>query len=274
MMKRLALLVLSALWLAGPCDLAFAQSTTRLCFPTVITGSGKTSCVNVDTNNPLPTTATLSAAGGINVTVTNTVATAAVVTCANCATASVSGTLTVQNLAAGSNLNVLDTNSAALLSAVQSAIPAGTNAIGTVTIQNASGSAIGTVTVQNANSSAPVFGQLVPGTTLGWTSVLVNGITTTVTTVKSSAGKVSKLYCYNPNSSVAYVQVFNATPSSVTLGTTTPLGSYGIPATNAAGYAMATLGENYSAAISVAATTTVKGLTAPSTALDCNVSYN
>lgn len=273
MMKRLALLVLSALWLAGPCDLAFAQSTTRLCFPTVITGSGKTSCVNVDTNNPLPTTATLSAAGGINVTVTNTVATAAVVTCANCATASVSGTLTVQNLAAGSNLNVLDTNSAALLSAVQGAIPAGTNAIGTVTIQNASGSAIGTVTVQNVNTSSPVISRSVPGTANGWTSVLLNGLTTTVTTVKNGAGNMAKLYCYNPNSSVAYVQVFNATPTGVTLGSTTPLGSFAVAATSIGGFG-SNIGDSYSTAISVAATTTVKGLTAPSTALDCNVSYN
>lgn len=240
-----------------------AGSQAILCvFNTVapVLTNGQVGFVNCDDAGQLKTTASLSASA-LSVTVTNTVASPAVVTCANCSTGSFSAdAVTIVNSLA-SPANTLDANSAALLSAVQSAVPAGTNAIGTVTVQNSS-------------ASNPVFSQLVPGTTNGWTSVLLNGLSTTVTTIKSSTGKLAKVYCYNPNSSVAYVQVFNATPSNVTLGTSTPLGSYGIPATNAAGFAMSTLGENYSLAISVAATTTVKGLTAPSTAIDCSVSYN
>jgi hypothetical protein len=257
MMKRL-LLVLAALWLAAPVP-SHAQSVTKLCFPATGLTATRTSCVPVDSSNPLPTTATLSAAGGINVTVTNTTGSPVQVSNPNGFGGTISGTLTVQNLSAGSNLNVLETNSAAILSAVQASIPAGTFAIGTVTIQN--------------TPSAQVYNQIVPGTTNGWLTALLNGLTTTVTTVKSTAGKVAKLYCYNPNSSVAYVQVFNATPSSVTLGTTTPASSYGIGATSIGGFG-SNIGDGFSSAISVAATTTVKGLTAPSTALDCNVSYN
>lgn len=72
-MKRLALLAIAALWLAVPSH-SQAQSLTRLCFPATGLTATRTSCINVDANNPLPTTATLSAAGGINVTVTNTTA--------------------------------------------------------------------------------------------------------------------------------------------------------------------------------------------------------
>lgn len=259
-MKRLALLALAALWLAAPIP-SHAQSLVKICFPTNLTASGgKQSCQEVTSSNPLPSSASISLGSGLNVTVTNTVGSPAVVTCANCSSASVAGTLTVQNLAAGSNLNTLETNSAAILSAVSAAIPAGTNTIGTVT-------------VQNSNASAPVFVQQSPGTANGWTPLLLNGLSTTVTTVKNGTGKLAKLYCYNPNSSVAYIQVFSLTPTGVTLGTTTPTNSYGISATSIGGFG-SSLGDNYSNAISVAATTTVKGLTAPSTALDCNVSFN
>lgn len=289
-MKRILLLILAALWMAAPSG-AFAQSVTRLCFPTNLTASGgRTSCQVVDANNPLPSSATISLGSSINVTPNNLASAPLFVTNPNGfggGTTSGSVFSTITNTTSGPvfvsspngfgggtvsggpfnvtitntvPLNVSETNSAAILNAINAAIPAGTNAIGTVT-------------VQNSNANNPVYVQQTPGTSGGWTPLLLNGLSTTVTTVKNTAGKLAKLYCYNPNSSVAYVQVFNITPSSVTLGTTTPLNSYGIGQTSIGGFG-SSVGDNYSTAISIAATTTVKGLTAPSTALDCNVSYN
>jgi hypothetical protein len=110
----------------------------------------------------------------------------------------------------------------------------------------------------------------VPATTNGWTPYLANGLTTTVTTVKSSAGELGAYHCLNPNSSAAYVQIFDA--SSVTLGSTTPVLSLGIPATSG-GNLEWTIGLHFATAIKVAATTTATGSTAPSTAVDCNFAY-
>lgn len=123
----------------------------------------------------------------------------------------------------------------------------------------------GTFAVQNTPSLA---------TASGWTPKLLNALTNTAVAVKASAGQLAKLYCYNPNSSVAYVQVFNIASGSVTVGTSTPLQSYAIAPTNTGGFALSGIGDQYGTAISVAATTTATGGSAPSTALDCNVSYN
>ena len=112
------------------------------------------------------------------------------------------------------------------------------------------------------------------GTTNGWTPKLANGLTTTVLSVKSSAGQISTLQCYNPNSTQAYVQIFNIASGSVTLGTSTPALSIPIAPTSTGGLALANPGINFSTAISIAATTTATGSTAPSTALDCNVVFN
>lgn len=107
-----------------------------------------------------------------------------------------------------------------------------------------------------------------------WTPKLLNGLSNTAVAIKASAGQLAKLYCYNPNSSVAYIQVYNVAAASVTVGTTTPLQSYGIPATQAAGFSLAFGGDTYTTAISAAATTAATNGTAPSTAVDCNVTYN
>ncbi len=111
-------------------------------------------------------------------------------------------------------------------------------------------------------------------TTGGWTPILLNNLLTTVNAIKASAGQLGKLFCYNPNASVAYIQTWNLTTGAVTVGTTTPTNSYGIPATTSAGWIMPVTGDQYSTAISVAATTTAKGATPPTTGVDCNASYN
>jgi hypothetical protein len=97
--------------------------------------------------------------------------------------------------------------------------------------------------------------------------------TTTVQTVKPSSGAVTGWYIYNPNSTVAYVQFFDvAGGTGVTLGTTTPVLTIGIPATAAANLVDGT-GLAFARGIKVAATTTATGSTAPSTGLDANIFF-
>lgn len=250
MMKRLSIVVLAALCLAVACDMSHAQTPAKLCFPTGTTGSGKApSCQDVTATNPLPTTASISLGSAVNVTVVNTVGVPVFVSNPNGFGGTINGTLTVQNLAAGSNLNTLDTNSAAILAAVQAAIPAGTNLIGQVT----------------ATNIAQLAG--------GWTTITVANMLSPANAIKATPGQLAKLYCYNPNATVAYVQVFNTASGSVTTGTTKPAQFYGIPATNAAGFSMSPVGDQYTVAISAAATTTATGLTAPNTGLDCSFSF-
>lgn len=104
----------------------------------------------------------------------------------------------------------------------------------------------------------------------GVSSYTRSGLSTTVQTVKSSAGLVYGWVIYNPNTSVAYVQVFNTT--SVTLGTTAPLYSIPVPASQQVS-AFNPVGITHSTAIAIAATTTMSGSTAPTTGLDVNFFY-
>src|SRR5712691_12463305 len=59
-----------------------------------------------------------------------------------------------------------------------------------------------------------------------------NAALTTGATVKSSAGNLYGWDIYNPNASVCFLQVFNATQANVTLGTTAPLFSIEVGATS------------------------------------------
>ena len=94
----------------------------------------------------------------------------------------------------------------------------------------------------------------------------------TVTNVKTSAGNVYAWSIGNPNSSVAYVQVFNALAVNVTLGTTTPSYSIPIPASSGSNFTIP-VPVGHSTAISVAATTTATGAVAPSSGLVVNIFY-
>ncbi len=111
----------------------------------------------------------------------------------------------------------------------------------------------------------------VPATSNGWTPFLDNAQSTTVTTVKGGAGELGAYHCLNPNSAPAYVQVFD-TSGTVTLGTTIPVLSLGLPASDG-GNLEWTMGIHFANAIKVAATTTATGSTAPGTAVDCNFAF-
>ena len=102
------------------------------------------------------------------------------------------------------------------------------------------------------------------------TPVLENALSTTVQTVTGSAGILDAYFCWNPNASVEYVQIFDIS-GTVTLGTSTPKWSIGIPPTS--GGNLSQMAINFANAIKVAATTTATGSSAPGTALDCNFSF-
>ncbi len=106
----------------------------------------------------------------------------------------------------------------------------------------------------------------VAGTSGGWSVSSQTALTNTDVAVKASAGQLGGYMIYNPNTSVAYVQVFDATTVSVTVGTTTPTYVLSIPAASAANLEL-TCGVAHATAITVAATTTPTGSTAPTTAL-------
>jgi hypothetical protein len=104
------------------------------------------------------------------------------------------------------------------------------------------------------------------------TPILKSALSTTVSQVVGAAATLTSYYCFNPNTSVAYVQIHDiATAGGVTLGTTVPKWSIGIPASGGAN--LAGLALSFAAGIQVAATTTSGGSSAPSTALDCNFGY-
>lgn len=101
------------------------------------------------------------------------------------------------------------------------------------------------------------------------------GLSTTVKQIKATNGIVSIVHCWNPNSTPIYVQLFNAVPANVTLGTTPSVAFVPIAATSTGGWSISPLSlGGFSTAISVAATTTASGSGAPSVAPDCDIYFN
>lgn len=188
------------------------------------------------------------------------------------------------------------TTARALHVAVQSlpALAAGSNAIGTlaansgvdigdVTINNASGASAvniqdggnsitvdGTVTVQDGGStisvddngsSLTVDGTVAIGTTTSGLSYFRSlDLDETEEEVKSSAGTVYGWYMSNSASSIRYVKFYNATAANVTVGSTTPVLTFLLPANSTSGVganALNSIGIAFSTAITVAATTGV-----------------
>lgn len=105
-----------------------------------------------------------------------------------------------------------------------------------------------------------------------WTPISLPALTATATAIKAAAGTIGGWYLYNPNSTVVYVQLFDAATGAVTLGSTAPVAALGIPAGSAANVVSAA-GINFTTAITVAATTTATGSTAPASALVASFFY-
>lgn len=117
-----------------------------------------------------------------------------------------------------------------------------------------------------------------PHTAGGWlTANFTNGDTFTPLTnaaqaIKASAGQLGGWYIYNPNAVVSYVNIYNVASGSVTVGTTTPKMNLAIPAGAAANVELVN-GIEFDTAMSLSATTTGGGNTAPTTALDVMIWY-
>lgn len=114
--------------------------------------------------------------------------------------------------------------------------------------------------------------QPVPGTSGGWTPYVNGALSNTAQSVKSSAGQVGGYIVNNPNTVTCYVQVYNTASGSVAVGTTVATWNIPVPPTSTANLSIDG-GVAHGTAISVAATTTATGSTAPGTPLDVSIFY-
>lgn len=160
-------------------------------------------------------------------------------------------------------------------------LAAGTNGIGKLTAN--SGVDIGDVDVTSIAAGTNLIGDvsLQPRTTSGnacsvfmasgsdGSSILV----ATAQAAKGSAGNVYGWYIYNPEAAVSFVHFYDVASGSVTVGTTNPKFTLAIPAGAAANIPPVMAVANFATAITVAATTTAGGNTAPSTGVSLVLFY-
>lgn len=143
---------------------------------------------------------------------------------------------------------------------------------------NASSGTEGDYEMVHTTAEGAVWVTQAPSTTNGWATFNATSgdgstaLTNTAQQVKATAGTVGGWYIYNPNSSATYVNFYNATSASVTVGTTNQQMIIVVPATAGANIEFGN-GITFATAISISATTTGGGNTAPASALECNVFY-
>lgn len=102
------------------------------------------------------------------------------------------------------------------------------------------------------------------------TPVRFTDLTNVARVIKATRGRVTWYHIYNPNSVVIYVHFYDLAAASVVVGTTVPVVSLAIPSITGAPVTLdgsVLYGIPFATAISVAATTTPTGGTAPATAL-------
>lgn len=121
------------------------------------------------------------------------------------------------------------------------------------------------VTVGNSslNTNAPSLS--VSSTAVG--TARFTGLTSTATQIKSTVTRLHYFDVYNPNTSVVFLNIYNALAANVTVGTTLPIWTISIPAgASRSDYLPNSM--NLSTAFTVAAVmTTSTGSTAPTSAL-------
>lgn len=98
-------------------------------------------------------------------------------------------------------------------------------------------------------------------------------LTNSAQVIKASAGNLYGYYIYNPNATAAYVMVYNIAAASVTVGTSTALLVFCIPATSGANLMFPYPITFSNAGWSAAAATTGGGNTAPGTSLEAMFWY-
>lgn len=141
----------------------------------------------------------------------------------------------------------------------------------TVTMGNGvSGTGVQRVTV--ASDSTGQLAVPASSTATGTTFYFNSALSSTKQAANASAGNVYGYHIYNPNSAVAYVQMFNLASGSVTVGSTTPTQVIAVPAGGWADESF-TVPLGYTTALTVAATTTSTGSGTPTTGLLTNIFY-
>lgn len=156
--------------------------------------------------------------------------------------------------------------------------PLGSN-IGFDSVPNTNGAPVSTsnpmpVQVVGGSSSSSSLAAATSGGSTVWAATGGTGnalLTSTAVAAKNAAGTFYGITVINPNSTAEYVQVFDAAPGSVTLGTTPPKMFFWVPPGGAWEEKFATFGVAFATGITVAATTTATGSTAPSTGLQAQL---
>lgn len=97
-------------------------------------------------------------------------------------------------------------------------------------------------------------------------------LTNTATAVATGKSRIYGIHVQNPNTADAWLHLYDVATSGVTVGTTTPKTSYWVPGGAGIDERWSVPGE-YNTAMTVAASTTATGGTAPSTGLVVNIFY-
>lgn len=124
----------------------------------------------------------------------------------------------------------------------------------------------------DASAEGAIWSTLTPTTTGGASIHKTDALVATAVAVKASAGNIYGYHIYNPNSSDIYIHVYNIAQGSVTVGTSSRTISMVVPALGVLD-AVFPMPLGFSTAITVAATTTLTGNTAPGTGLVTNIYY-
>lgn len=169
-----------------------------------------------------------------------------------------------------STSNALDVNLKTSAATNISTNLAQVNGVTTLAGNGASGTGAQRVTIasDSTGQTAPAANATATGALISYTAALV----ATKVAVNAAAGNLYGFHIYNPNTVVIYVQLFNVASASVTLGTTAPTSVIVVPA---GGWADSSypVPITFGTALTVAATTTASGSTAPSTGLTANFWY-
>jgi hypothetical protein len=180
--------------------------------------------------------------------------------------------LTLPTLPAGNN-NIGDVDVATLPVAFNTGTRSATTqrvTIATDDVVPASQSGTWTVQPGNTANTTPWL-VTTAGVVGGGRTPFTGSIAATLTLIKSSQAELGGWFIFNPNATTAYLQLFNAASTgAVTLGTTAPTLSLGIPAGGGANLASPN-GIQFSSGIVIAATTTRAGSTGPASTVDYNL---
>lgn len=140
------------------------------------------------------------------------------------------------------------------VTAITNALPAGTNAIGKLAAN--SGVDIGDVDVTSISAGTNLIGDvsLQPRTTNGCTIFKSIDLDESEEEIKATAGNLYGYFAFNAATTTHYIKFYNATAANVTVGTTTPVLTFPIPAGSAANISFA-YPVGFATAITAAATT-------------------